>query len=209
MTVPSIKPSGGSAAPLYRRLAAIAALFVLLAGCSGSRAAAAPEGAAAPVGTTASPPAVVDLGYNVADIVFLQQMIAHHQVAAQLAGAASSRATSKEVQQLAATVLDESTSEVRQMSASLTSLGIDPGEAQFGGHTHGGGPTEADIAALYASSGVAFDRSFTDLMTSHSLGATQLAQAEIQEGTNTAAKNLAAGIVRRESDRTLALARSR
>jgi uncharacterized protein (DUF305 family) len=186
--------------------AALGALvLVLITGCGGPP----PEqGPAASAGTAVAPATPApDLGYNVADVVFLQQMIGHHELAIQLAQEGKSRGREPQLRQLAETVLAESDGEVRQMSIVLRSLGIDLGAAAFGGsHAHSGGPTAEDVTALAGKSGSDFDRAFVGLMLEHSLGATQLARAEAQEGSNTALKRFAAGIAQRESDRTITLA---
>ncbi len=209
-----IASTGARALRAAGHAAALGALALGLAACGGPAPAAAPvQGPVAPkAGTATAAPSdgltVVPTaeGYNVADVVFLQQMIGHHQLAIQLARSADARSQSAPVRALADTVLAESDSEDTQMTVVLSSLGIDAGTAVAGGHSHSGGPTAEDVAALATKSGTAFDTSFVDLMTEHSLGATQLARAEAAEGSNTALKQFAAAVATRESDRTVELA---
>lgn len=90
------------------------------------------------------------------------------------------------------------------MSNALASLGIDP-STLAGGHSHGGGMTEEDVAGLADLSGAEFDDRFADLMIQHSLGATAQAREEVQSGENGQTTVLAAEIVRRESDQVFAV----
>lgn len=179
----------------------VVGLGVVLAGC-------APVALPHP-GPDAPPPGMtVEDGFTIADVVFLQQMIPHHQLALRMSDMAITRASSPGIKALARQLTSD-LGEVRQMSGWLLSLGIDPGLAGGGGHNHDGGPTAQDLANLANLSGVAFDGSFRDLIMRHSLGAIELAHAEVKQGSNAGTRRLAAQIATRESNRVITVGRIR
>lgn len=144
--------------------------------------------------------------FNIYDIVFIQQMIPHHQQTLEMAELAATRATDPRLRRVASGVLAVLPGEIQQMSYALASLGIDP-TTLAGGHAHAGGMTEGDVAALASLSGTEFDDRFRDLMIDHSLGAVTQAREEAQLGENGPTTRLAVEIARRESDQVLTLQR--
>src|SRR5690242_6993918 len=82
----------------------------VIAGCASSPSPAATSTAAAtpavygPAVPPAAPPTNVERGFNVADVVFLQEMIGHHQVALQVAGLAEAHSSTPQVRQIASTI---------------------------------------------------------------------------------------------------------
>jgi uncharacterized protein (DUF305 family) len=145
-------------------------------------------------------------GFTTVDVVFLQQMLGHHQVAAQLAEMASSRADAPRVREVAQQMAAETASEDRRMSRWLQVIGIDPSAVlATGGHSHGGGPTPEDLTDLGTRTGAAFDAQFVRLALEHSIGAIDLTRAEAVQGSNSTLKRFAADIARRESDRSVEL----
>lgn len=150
-------------------------------------------------GPIAAPVASAELGaFNVADVVFLQQMVPHHEQALQIAGLATGRASAPDVRAVADGVRATLPGEVRQMSTWLAALGIPLGPGSDTLHAHGGGMSEADVTALAALTGAEFDAEFLELMIQHQTGAVELASAEASAGENVAARALAAAISDRE-----------
>jgi uncharacterized protein (DUF305 family) len=65
--------------------------------------------------------------------------------------------------------------------------------------------SDQEMAALRAAKGIDFDRMFARLMIAHHNGAIQMARAEQANGTNPAAKSLAATIEKTQTDEVTTL----
>ena len=63
------------------------------------------------------------------------------------------------------------------------------------GMDHGGMMSAADMDALDASTGSAFDRMWVEMMIEHHQGAVEMAQTELSDGQNADAKALAQTII--------------
>ncbi len=151
-------------------------------------AAAATASAAAPAGAT----------FNDADVMFAQMMIPHHREAVEMAAMADGRAAGAQVKDLAAKIKAAQQPEIDTMAGWLTAWGKTPMPDMSGGMDHGGMPgamSKADMAALQAAKGAAFDKQFLTLMIEHHEGAVEMAQEQVSKGSNQEAKALAATIV--------------
>ncbi|MCD2186975.1 DUF305 domain-containing protein [Actinomycetospora soli] len=148
--------------------------------------------------TPAAPAAAVDAAHEPADVAFAQGMIPHHRQAVAMSRLAESRAASPQVKDLAARIEGEQGPEIEQMTAMLTAWGapVPAGDEQpmaMAGMPGMMGPQQmADLGAL---SGPAFDRAFLTMMIAHHTGAVQMAQAELAQGTNPQARELAQAII--------------
>ena len=160
------------------------------AGSSASSSAA----SAAPAGPAAPGP------HNDADIAFATGMIPHHAQAVQMADLAAERAVSAEVKELAAEVRSAQAPEIQQLSGWLTgwgapvpvtsgSMAMDHGAGQHGGMV--GMMSDEEMKQLAAASGASFDKLWLEMMIKHHEGAVTMAQTQLAEGTNPAAKALA------------------
>jgi uncharacterized protein (DUF305 family) len=145
--------------------------------------------------------------FNAQDVVFLQEMIPHHEQALRMVEIALTRVVSPEARGIAEKVERVTPGEIRMMAGWLASLGIDAPSSADAGHSHGGGMTAQDVEDLASLSGPQFDARFLGLMTQHGLGAIEIATVETRDGENTAVRQLAAMIASRESDQGLALRR--
>ena len=157
--------------PFSRRRAA-ALLVAALSACAAATAAA-QTGAVSP-------------RYAPADVAFMQGMIAHHAQALKMTALVPGRSARADVRLLAERIAASQVSEVAQMRQWLRTRGLDTA-AMAGQHQHqhaagaaddhGGMPgmpgmlTEAELAALEAASGAAFDRLFLESMIRHHEGA--------------------------------------
>lgn len=147
-------------------------------------------------------------GFNVVDVVFLQQMIPHHTQALRIATLASGRAAAPEIERIAAEIQAALPVEIDQMSRALRSIGIDPPAESVGGvHAHAGGMTEEDVTRLGGLAGPDFDAAFASLLSQHSVGSVELARGEAEQGVNAGTRQLAASIAERDSDQVLELAK--
>ena len=172
-----------------------AGLALILAACGGGDdpTIATDDGAAPANGVSAE--------HNDADIAFVRDMIPHHEGAISMAELASTRAASAEVKDLATRIAAAQDPEIERMQAMAEAWGVDLSEdAGMEGmdHSSGGmemGDMDADVAALEPLSGAEFDREFLTRMIAHHEGAVEMAQAELDQGVNPQAKELAQTII--------------
>lgn len=142
--------------------------------------------------------------FNDADVMFAQMMIPHHQQAVQLATLADTKASDPEIKQLAAQIKAAQDPEITTMSGWLTGWGRP--SAAAGGHSMPGMSgmpgmmSEQEMTALSQATGTDFDRRFARGMIAHHNGAIQMAKDEQAKGSNSAAKAMAAAMVRNEQD---------
>ena len=128
-------------------------------------------------------------------------MIGHHRQAVMMASLAPERASSAAVKALAAKIQAAQQPEINTMSGWLRAWGkqvpadtMDHGMA--GQQDMPGRMTEAEMDDLNGATGTGFDTMFLTMMIKHHQGAVEMAQTEQQKGRNTAAKALAAKIVK-------------
>ncbi len=153
-----------------------AAALLLLAGCGGGA------------------------NHNDQDVSFATDMVPHHQQAVEMADLAATRANDPKVKALAARIRAAQDPEIRTMQGWLSDWGAEASD--MGGMDHGGGSmaggsggmgmmSGADMGALKAASGPAFDRLFLTGMISHHNGAIEMAETEQAKGKYQPAKDLA------------------
>lgn len=171
--------------------------------------------------TPATPPmaSASSTSHNAQDTAFAQAMIVHHQGAIEMADLAATRATSTQVKDLAAQIKAAQQPEIDAMTSWLMAWG-EPLDMPGMGSTpspSGGMPgmdmssptptsssasgmempgmTAQEMASLKATSGTAFDKRFLTLMIQHHQGAVSMAKAELSQGRNADARQLAQSIV--------------
>jgi uncharacterized protein (DUF305 family) len=113
--------------------------------------------------------------YTVADVEFMQGMIAHHSQAIYMSRMAEAHGANPRVLKLATKIDQSQVAEIRIMQEWLRSIG------QFAPDTSSGRTmkmagmlTEEQMNALDAAKGVEFDRAFLTLMIQHHEGALQM-----------------------------------
>jgi uncharacterized protein (DUF305 family) len=124
--------------------------------------------------------------YAPGDVVFMQHMIVHHQQALEMAGLAKSRTSNPAVLKVADRIEASQRDEMKFMTGWLTDRNEQVAMAGMGHahHTMKGMASPAQIAALAAASGTAFDRQFLQLMTAHHQGAVDMVdELHHQSGT--------------------------
>lgn len=112
-----------------------------------------------------------------ADVHFIQGMIAHHQQALAMTALVAERTRSGDIHLLAERIEVSQQDEIELMGRWLAAYG--QGAAATGSHDHAAGHSgpmpgmlsEAEMARLAASSGLAFDRLFLESMIRHHQGA--------------------------------------
>jgi uncharacterized protein (DUF305 family) len=176
---------------------------LVLTGCSGGTAAESAAPAAAPPAATGAPG--TDARHGDADIAFAQGMIPHHRQAVEMARLAEGRASDDGVRRLAAAIEAAQGPEIEQLRGFLAAWGApesagtatDHGaHGAHGGHGDMSGMMTADdMVELERATGPAFDRRFLELMIVHHEGAVAMAGAELADGENPQARELAQRIV--------------
>jgi uncharacterized protein (DUF305 family) len=140
-------------------------------------------------------------GHNGADIMFAQQMMAHHSQAIDMAKMASTQASSPKVKALATTIEAAQTPEINMMNAWLTDWNAPAAGSSMSGMSgmdHGsstpGMMSDSDMQKLSGLTGSAFDKMFLTMMISHHNGAITMARDELANGKYGDALGLAASI---------------
>lgn len=172
-------------------LVVAAAATGLLAGCGGNTTGANTTSPAPSVARNA--PATGQQRHNQADVVFLQNMIPHHQQAIMMSQMAVTHATTPKVKDLAARIEAEQNPEIQQMRGLLTAWGVpvNPGGmGPMGGMMDGAGGMGPGMM-----SGTTFDRPFLQNMIVHHQGAINMSQTELAQGSNPDTRQLAQKII--------------
>jgi uncharacterized protein (DUF305 family) len=125
--------------------------------------------------------------HNDQDVAFAQGMIPHHQQAVEMAGLADGRASSAEVEDLAARIEKAQGPEISTMTGWLKAWGERVPEAMPGmnhsAHSGMAGMMDsADMEKLEKASGEEFDSLFLTMMVEHHEGAVEMAATEKAKG---------------------------
>ena len=115
--------------------------------------------------------------YTVADVEFMQGMIAHHAQAIHMSRMAEAHKANPRLIKLATKIDQSQVAEIRIMQQWLRDNGqVAPDTSSWRTMTMPGMLTEAQLKALDAATGVEFDRLFLELMILHHEGALQMVQ---------------------------------
>jgi uncharacterized protein (DUF305 family) len=116
-------------------------------------------------------------GYTVADVEFMQGMIAHHAQAIHMSRMAEAHKANPRVIKLAVKIDQSQVAEIRIMQDWLRSNGQHaPDTLSWRTMTMPGMLTADQLKQLDAATGVAFDRAFLDLMIQHHEGALKMVE---------------------------------
>ena len=172
-------------------LAVAAAATGLLAGCGGNTTSA---NTATPAPSAASnAPTTGQQQHNQADVVFIQNMIPHHQQAIMMSQMALTHATTPQVKDLAARIQAAQNPEIQQMRGLLAAWGVPAnpgGMGPMGGMMGGVGGMGPGMM-----NGTTFDRTFLQNMIVHHQGAIDMSQTELAQGSNPDTRQLAQKII--------------
>jgi uncharacterized protein (DUF305 family) len=151
------------------------------------------QSSASSAGSATAPPAG---DFNQADVTFVQGMIPHHQQAIDMSDMILAKeGVHPEVTTLAEQIKGAQQPEIDTMNRWLSAWGrdMDAGVEDGGGHHGGEGGimTEEQMRQLDVANGRDGQRLFLEGMIRHHQGAIQMAEAEIEDGNNEEATNLA------------------
>jgi uncharacterized protein (DUF305 family) len=137
-------------------------------------------------------------GYNADDVAFATNMIPHHRQAVDLSALVPDRSTDTQLVALARQISAAQQPEIEVMKVLLVQWNENPdANSRHTGHgaTMTGMVDEATMTKLQSMNGAEFDRLWLESMISHHQGAIEMAKAEIANGDNVDAKDLAKKIV--------------
>jgi uncharacterized protein (DUF305 family) len=190
--------------PKIRRLSSAAAFvagaLVFLTGCGGDGGESSMAGhGMSPTNSATAPTTAATQSsavFNDADVMFAQMMIPHHQQAVEMAESAETRASDKEIKELAAKIKAAQDPEIQTMQGWLTAWGKplpSGGMDDMQGMDHGmpGMMSEGDMKQLEGAKGAAFDKMFAQMMVAHHNGAIDMARTEQAQGADPQVKELA------------------
>ena len=180
------------------RLAALVLLAVLALTACGSG-----DDASSPATTTSTPAAGP---HNDADVTFAADMVPHHALGVDMATMAADHADDARVTSLAADIEDAQSAEITQMTGWLEGWGEGTPDTSMAGmpgmpgmQHMPGMMTDAEMDDLDKAVGTDFDTLWLRLMIRHHEGALVMARAELHNGVNPAAKELAKKILASQS----------
>ncbi|HEU5472881.1 MAG TPA: DUF305 domain-containing protein [Actinophytocola sp.] len=195
----------------WRRLAGAVAAVLVVAACTSP-----PDEEHAPViapgrpGEPAStiPPDRVSpipaVPPNDADLAYVRNMIVHHHQAVEMARLVPDRAVNDTVKRLAERIGAAQPAEIDGMNAWLRRHDQPTIDPEHGGHTgHGDMPgmaTPAQLEALRAATGSAFDNEFLELMIAHHQGALTMAYAIQTTGAEVRVQEMADDVIATQTD---------
>jgi len=129
--------------------------------------------------------------YNSIDVTFVQMMIVHHAQAIAMAKLAPERAGGAGLRALAARISAAQGPEIAWLKRWLSDRKLAETDPSHDHSTMPGMQTEADLAALTAARGAAFDSRFVAMMTAHHRGAIQMAGDVLGGGTDQTLREVA------------------
>ncbi|MCW4386544.1 DUF305 domain-containing protein [Salinibacterium sp. SYSU T00001] len=131
--------------------------------------------------------------FNDADVNFAMGMAVHHKQAIEMSETLLAKdGIDERVAALAEDIKAAQAPEIQTMNTWLEEWGAD---TEMGGMDHGGMMSEDDMAALEQATGPEASSLFLEQMIEHHEGAIQMAQGELDTGTNADALDLAQKIV--------------
>ncbi|WP_007023659.1 DUF305 domain-containing protein [Saccharomonospora iraqiensis] len=139
-------------------------------------------------------------GHNRADIEFARDLAPHHEQAVVAAELAQERASDPAVRDLARRIAEAQEPETNQLLAMLRMWGEDvtPG-GDSGEHEHSHLMTEETFQQLHDAADAEFDTLWLRTMIEHHRGAVELAEAQLDNGSDTLATMYAEKIIDRQT----------
>ncbi|MFD2027325.1 DUF305 domain-containing protein [Promicromonospora aerolata] len=146
--------------------------------------------------------------FNDADVMFAQMMIPHHEQAIEMSDVILGKeGIDPEITDLATQIKAAQGPEIAQLNIWLDEWGAEQPDDSMGDMDHGdmgdesmdGMMSEEDMQALEGAEGAEAGRLFLEQMIVHHQGAVEMAQTEVEDGSNAAAIEMASTIVSTQS----------
>ncbi|NYF30094.1 MULTISPECIES: DUF305 domain-containing protein [unclassified Microbacterium] len=136
-------------------------------------------------------------GVDEADIMFTSMMIVHHQQAIEMSDIVlATPGVDPAVTALAQRIKTAQGPEIEQLEGWLDEWGVGPDDRDAGAMDHGDGMmSDDDLAALREADGAEASRLFLEQMIAHHEGAVEMAQTQVDEGSDQEAVELAQTII--------------
>ena len=138
--------------------------------------------------------------FNEADVTFLQDMVAHHEQAIEMAEMVEGRTDRPELQELASNIISSQTAEIEEIDGLLEDAGEEGADDGGMGHdmdTGGSdmGMSQEEMDALMDVQGEEFDKMFSEMMIRHHEAAIAMSEEVLENGENAEVATLAQGII--------------
>lgn len=135
--------------------------------------------------------------FNDADMMFASMMLVHHEQAIEMSDIILAKDDiDPDVTALADSIKNAQAPEIEKLQGWLDDWGVDPDEHEMDEMDHGDGMmSEEDLAALEAADGPEASRLFLEQMIIHHEGAVDMAQTQVDDGSNPDAVQLAQTII--------------
>jgi uncharacterized protein (DUF305 family) len=137
------------------------------------------------------------VGVDDADVMFASMMIVHHEQAIEMSDIVlEARGIDPTVTDLAERIKAAQGPEIEQLEGWLDEWDVNPDDRDATGMDHGDGMmSEDDLTALREAEGTAASRLFLEQMILHHEGAVEMAQTQVDEGSDPEAVELAQTII--------------
>lgn len=134
---------------------------------------------------------------NDADVMFATMMIVHHEQAIEMSDIVlAADGVEPAVTELAEEIKAAQGPEIDQLESWLDEWGVSAEDRDATGMDHGDGMmSDDDLAALEAADGTDASRLFLEQMIMHHEGAVEMAQVQVEDGSNPDALELAQSII--------------
>ncbi len=144
-------------------------------------------------GSSEQAPETVQADVNDADVTFASLMIVHHHQPIEMSDIILAKNNADpEVVELAEAIKSAQGPEIEQLQGWLEDRGVDSDGHQMGGMDHGDGMmSEDNLTALETADGTEASRLFLEQMIIHHKGAVEMAQTQVDDGSNPDAVDLA------------------
>lgn len=141
-------------------------------------------------------------GVDEADIMFTSMMIVHHQQAIEMSDIVlATPGVAPDVTALAQRIKTAQGPEIEQLEGWLDEWGVSSEDRDAGAMDHGDGMmSDDDLTALRDADGAAASRLFLEQMIAHHEGAVEMAQTQVDDGSDPEAVELAQKIIDAQTD---------
>ncbi|PRB65457.1 MULTISPECIES: DUF305 domain-containing protein [unclassified Microbacterium] len=141
-------------------------------------------------------------GVGDADVMFASMMIVHHEQAIEMSDIVlAASGIDPAVTELAERIKAAQGPEIEQLEGWLDEWDVSSDDRDASGMDHGDGMmSEDDLTALRDAEGTAASRLFLEQMIMHHEGAVEMAQAQVDEGSDPEAVELAQTIIDAQTD---------